>query len=615
MPEGRKSDWKPVPGYIMTRWAQEITPENVWTQYPRPQMKRETWLNLNGLWDYTIATKESDKPSFEGKILVPYPVESALSGVKRTLLPDQRLWYRRTFRIPEDWEGSRVLLHFGAVDWDATVWVNGHQVGVHRGGYLPFSFEITPHLAHGDNELIVAVWDPTDEHWQQKGKQVLHPKTIWYTAVSGIWQTVWLEPVPGTYLRRLKLTPDIDTASIEIIVSLVGKTEDTIVHASVIDEGIQIAAISAQAGQPLQVPIPHPHLWSPDDPHLYDLEIEIRQEGQDVDCVESYFGMRKFSMQPDAHGCLRMCLNNQPLFQFGPLDQGYWPDGLYTPPTEDAMRYDVEFTKQLGFNMLRKHIKVETARFYYDCDRLGLIVWQDMPNGGKVISDLYAIWVMLTGTGERRDDHWYWRAGRGEASSREDFRRELREMVDHLHNFACIGMWVPFNEGWGQFDAADVADWLKTYDPTRPVDHASGWFDQGGADFRSLHVYFKALKPEAPTEQRGVILSEFGGYTLKMDDHIWHPEANFGFRKFATSEELTDAYLDLLEGQLKPWIEQGLSAAVYTQTVDVEIEVNGFLTYDREVIKVDAERVAATHRELLALANRTTHPPGEAMFG
>jgi beta-galactosidase/beta-glucuronidase len=594
-------EWQPIPGNIMTRWAQDVSPKNTWTKYPRPQMRRQRWLNLNGLWDYAIAPREIENPSFEGKILVPFAVESALSGVKQSLLPDQRLWYRRTFTIPKDWGGNRILLHFGAVDWEATVWVNGHQLGVHRGGYLPFHYEVTPHLLEGENELIVAVWDPSDKGWQQKGKQVLHPKNIWYTAVSGIWQSVWLEPVPMTYLRRIKLTPDIDNECLKVEVSLVGNTEDTIVHTSVIDGGIQITAHSAEAGEKFCIPIPHPHLWSPDDPHLYELEIEIRREGQDVDCVESYFGMRHFSMEPDEQGRQRMCLNHQPLFQFGPLDQGYWPDGLYTPPTEEAMRYDVEFTKQLGFNMLRKHVKVEPARFYYDCDRLGIIVWQDMPNGGKPIGDLHAIWIMWTGKFGRRDDHWYWRAGRGDAESREDYRRELREMIDHLHNFACIGMWVPFNEGWGQFDAVVIADWIKSYDPTRAVDHASGWFDQGGNDFRSLHVYFKALKSEAPTHKRGVILSEFGAYTLKVNGHLWRPEANFGFRKFDNSEDLTDAYLELLETQLKPWIEQGLSGAVYTQTTDVEIEVNGYLTYDREVGKMDFEKVAEAHRKLIEI--------------
>ena len=310
--------------------------------------------------------------------------------------------------------------------------------------------------------------------------------------------------------------------------------------------------------------------------------------------------MRKFSLEKDEQGHLRLCLNNAPLFHYGPLDQGYWPDGLPTPPSAAAMRSDVEFLKQIGCNMLRKHIKVEPARFYYDCDRLGMIVWQDMPNGGKPVGDVLSFLAIMFGKLTRRDDRLYWRAGRSEQASRDNYWHELREMVDHLHNFACIGMWVPFNEAWGQFDANAVADWLRDYDPTRLVDHASGWFDQGGGDFRSIHTYFKALAPEDPDEKRGVILSEFGGYALKLDGHVWDPETEFGYKKFDSQEELTDAYVDLLETQLKPWIERGLSGAVYTQTTDVEIEVNGYLTYDRKIVKMDANRLKHIHQNLIS---------------
>ncbi|MCJ7702543.1 MAG: hypothetical protein MUO62_13250, partial [Anaerolineales bacterium] len=392
----------------------------------------------------------------------------------------------------------------------------------------------------------------------------------------------------------------------EISVSLDGPNSQHQVLATAFDGREQIGVASGDPGETLTMPIPNPTLWSPEHPHLYDLQVEVFHQGVRVDQVNSYFGMRKFSLGVDDLGRTRLCLNNKPLFQYGPLDQGYWPDGLHTPPSEEAMRSDVEFCKQMGFNMLRKHIKVEPARYYYDCDRLGIIVWQDMVNGGKPVGSLLSFLAIMFNCLRRSDTRFYWRAGRGRRASRRDYYREFKEMVDHLHNFACIGMWVPFNEAWGQFEAAKVAAWLKEYDPTRPVDHASGWFDQGGGDVRSIHTYFKALKPEASHQPpagsqdlgRGVILSEFGGYTLQLEGHIWNPETVFGYSKYDSPQALTEAYIDLIETQLKPWIKMGLSGAVYTQTSDVEIEVNGYLTYDRAVVKMDTERLAELHKSL-----------------
>ncbi len=583
-------NWQPVPGHIMTRWAKDVTPENTWREYPRPQMTRPDWLNLNGLWDYAIAVKTQDiAPDFHGQILVPFPIESALSGVKRPLRPGELLWYRRKFSIPSAWRGRRTLLHFGAVDWEAKVFVNGRTVGEHVGGYLPFWFDITDVLVNGDNELVVSVWDPTDTHWQQCGKQVREPKTIWYTAVSGIWQTVWLEPVPQTFIAGLKITPDVDAETVSVKVNLAGtQTGAGGVHIRVMEAGALIASGETDSAEAeIRVAIPNPKFWNPDSPHLYDLKVTAME-----DKVDTYFGMRKFSVDGG-----RLCLNNQPLFQFGPLDQGYWPDGLYTPPTDEAMRRDVELVKGLGCNMLRKHVKVEPARYYYYCDKIGLIVWQDMVSGGRAQTEWEAI-LSLVFNPRRCNDRAYRRFGRENAASREDFRRELGEMIDALHNFTCIGVWVPFNEGWGQFEAKAVGEWVRSYDPTRLVDHASGWFDQGGGDFTSRHIYNLALKPIPPKEGRAMVLTEFGGYSLKINGHLWNPSGEFGYKKFATPAALTEAYIYLLENELQPWVDTGLSAAIYTQTSDVEIEVNGYVTYDREVEKMDFVKVCAAHRGL-----------------
>jgi len=576
----------------MTRWAKDVTPENVWQEYPRPQMRRKDWLNLNGLWQYKIAPKEQNKVTeFNGQILVPFPIESALSGVKCPLRSDEQLWYRRMFSIPPTWCEKRVLLHFGAVDWETQVFVNSRLVGEHVGGYLPFWFDISDVLVKGGNELILSVWDPTDTHWQQRGKQVLKPKTIWYTAISGIWQTVWLEPVPQTYISSLKIIPDIDAGIVCIKVKLSGKKISVRrVRVRIADAGLLSAVGEMDPVETeMRIPLPRFKLWSPNSPNLYDVEAVAGE-----DKVDSYFGMRKFSMDRG-----RLCLNNVPIFQFGPLDQGYWPDGLYTPPSDEAMRQDIELVKSLGCNMLRKHVKVEPARFYYHCDKLGLIVWQDMPNGGSAANEI--LLYLSNKIGLRHKDRNYRRAGRVEAASRHDFKRELREMVDHLCNFTCIGMWVSFNEGWGQFDANKIANWLKDYDPTRPVDHASGWFDQQGGDCNSLHIYFRKLKGKRVGKRRATVLSEFGAYSLKINEHLWNPSAEFGYKKFGTRESLTKAYLDMIEAELKPWVAVGLSAAVFTQTTDVEDEVNGYVTYDREVEKMDLLEVREAHRGIFKM--------------
>ena len=594
-------------------------------EHPRPQMARPGWVNLNGWWDYAILEKVQPAPQeYTGQIRVPFPVESLLSGVQRPLLPEQRLWYRRTLADFRE-AGKRVLLHFGAVDYQCEVWVNGDRIGEHSGGYLPFTFDISAALKEGDNELVVAVWDPTDTGMQQRGKQVLQPKGIWYTAVSGIWQTVWLELVPEISIKNLKLIPRLDDDALTVEVRLRGAEgvtgleiaveafsdylnhspygvlcEDTETTEEKEQKTITIEKVSAatkKIGETIQLIIPEPHLWTPEDPHLYGLHIRLSWNDQTLDEVESYFAMRQFGLVKDDAGHLRFALNGQPLFLYGPLDQGFFPDGLYTPPSEEAMLYDIEYTRKIGCNLIRKHIKVEPLRWYYHCDRLGMIVWQDMPNGGLIDGEVIAFLSLSVGW-QRNDTRKLSRFGRADADNRKEYRSELQGMVDHLHNAACIAIWTPFNESWGQFQAKEIADWLKVYDPTRLIDHASGWFDQGGGDFQSKHIYFKKLYRPRP-DKRAFVISEFGGYSLKLTGHVWDEDKKFGYRFYDTPADLQDDYLRLLEEEVKPLIAKGLTAAVYTETTDVEIEINGFLTYDRMVEKMDEEVLRMAHEGVI----------------
>ena len=546
------------PARLQTRWASEVTPSRVHREYPRPQMVRTAWTNLNGAWDYAIRDSGAAQPTdFDGRILVPFPVESQLSGVMRWVTPDMRVWYRRTFALPDVPGNHRWLLHFGAVDWLTRVYVNGEQVGEHRGGYDPFSFDITDVLLpDGEQELVVSVWDPTDQSDQPRGKQVLEPHGIWYTAVTGIWQTVWLEVVPHGHITALKIVPDVDAGTVTVRVSTANTSANVRVQVvSAVDDRVVAGADSAN-GKPLRLNIPNAHQWSPDDPYLYRLYVRL----ETGDSVQSYFGMRKISVARAADGHRRLFLNNEPLFQFGPLDQGWWPDGLYTAATDAALRNDVEVTKQLGFNMVRKHVKVEPARWYYHCDRLGLMVWQDMPSGNNESEE-----------------------------GRENFGLELQKVVDALYNNPSIVMWVPFNEGWGQHDTERYVDWLKEYDPTRLVNNASGWSDRGVGDVSDIHRYPGPGMPQLEP-RRVAVLGEFGGLGLPLEGHLWVDRDNWGYRAYATREALGEAYSDLLY-QLRPLIGEGLAAAVYTQTSDVEIEVNGLLTYDRALEKLPADVV------------------------
>ncbi|HEV2207467.1 MAG TPA: glycoside hydrolase family 2 TIM barrel-domain containing protein [Verrucomicrobiae bacterium] len=575
----RAADWAPAKGPLQTRWAKDVSPSNAHPEYPRPQFERSEWLNLNGLWDFAIAPMDALQPAdFGSKILVPFPVESALSGVMKPVSDNERLWYRRTFELPRRWLSRRVLLNFGAVDFEATVWVNGRKVGQHRGGYDGFSFDITEALQpRGPNELVVSVIDPTDAGTQPRGKQVRHPNGIWYTSTSGIWQTVWLEPVSAAHFTALNIVPNVDDSSVSVqpmTTALLGGFE---VELSVRDGGHRVATVLAQPGRATALAIKDAKLWSPEDPHLYQVVASLKLGNRRVDRVESYFGMRKISLGKDEHGFTRLLLNNRPYFQFGPLDQGFWPDGIYTAPTDAALRFDIEMTKKLGFNLARKHVKVEPDRWYYWCDKLGLLVWQDMPSGDRFIGD--------------RDSD----ITRSPESASE-FEQELTALVDGRRNHPCIVMWVPYNEGWGQWNTAHVVDLIKNLDPSRLVDDASGWADRGVGDVNDMHRYPGPGAPQ-PEEKRAIVLGEFGGLGLPVSGHTWQAEKNWGYRSFTNSAALTSAYLDLVN-KLSPLIdEKGLSAAVYTQTTDVEVEVNGLMTYDRELVKMDWQKIAAANRE------------------
>lgn len=572
-----------------------------WPEYPRPQMARDHWQNLNGWWDYRFQHEDLPKPSkFDGKILVPFAPESALSGVERVLQPDEKLWYRREFDVSYSTE-QVVMLHFGAVDHSCQVWVNGQLVGDHWGGFLPFSFEITSALKEGQNELIVMVQDPTEAALHQKGKQRLQPGGIWYSSVSGIWQTVWLEVLPKLHIRALKITPSVDMGTLELKVEV---SDDALqqscqVIATASFEGEEAARASGSAKSQLVLHLPDARLWHPDHPFLYDLEVRLLAGESQTDQVRSYFAMRKFGKSKDEKGLWRFTLNNEPIFQYGPLDQGYFPDGLYTPPSEEAMLFDIEYAKKIGCNMIRKHVKVEPLRWYHACDKLGMIVWQDMPNGGRTTKDAVVLFTFTSGI-HRYDQHRFKRFGREDPHNREQFRAELQDMIEVLYNSPCIAVWVPFNESWGQFQAIRIGDWVKSLDPTRLVDHASGWFDQGGGDFQSRHVYIKKLSARV-ADERILAVTEFGGYTMQVDGHVYTESKRFGYGHYSNSAALTTAYLNLLEKQVKPLIPEGLCAAIYTQTTDIETEINGFLTYDRKVEKMDAAILRKAHRELIEM--------------
>jgi len=573
------AEWKPAAGPLMSRFAKDVHPDKVWTEYPRPQMVRREWQNLNGLWQFAVASRDALPPigkQLSEQILVPFPVESALSGVMRSA---ERVWYRRTFNVPKGWAGKHLILHFGAVDWDATVWVNGKKIGTHRGGYDPFEFDITEAInPAGAQELIVGVYDPTDAGTQPRGKQVRKPHGIWYTSTTGIWQTVWLEPVRDARATSLRIVPDLKAGIVRVTVFGTSAADGQAVRLTALSGNDPVATATGVIGQTIEIALPDAHPWSPADPFLYGLKVVVGDVERESDSVDSYFGMRDITIGKTAQGKTRLMLNGSFLFQYGPLDQGFWPDGLYTAPSDAAQKYDLELTKRLGFNMVRKHVKVEPERWYYWCDKMGLLVWQDMPSGDRSV---------LPGKGEIKRT----------ADSAQQFETELTRLVETHANHPSIVMWVVFNEGWGQYDTARVTRYVEELDPSRLVCGASGWNDMQVGDVHDIHVYPGPSSP-VPEDNRAAVLGEFGGLGLPLRGHTWQNEKNWGYRNLSSIEELNDGYLKLLDS-LRPLVaDPGLSAAVYTQTTDVEIEVNGLLTYDREVLKVDEHAAAAAAKRL-----------------
>jgi len=574
--------WKPVKGHIQTEWAALVNPAAPLPEYPRPQLVRPAWTSLNGLWDYSIAPRsQAAAPgTYEGAILVPFAAESALSGVGRTVGKDSVLWYHRTVVLSPALRRGRVLLHFGAVDWQAEVFVNGRSAGIHEGGYDPFTFDITTLLDKGSKQDIkIRVWDPTDDGPQPRGKQVKRPGSIWYTPVTGIWQTVWLEGVPQLFVESTRQTPDIDAHTITVAARLNKPAPGARLLVSAWNGSAKVAEQEVSAGDSAVLTLPAPRLWSPQHPFLYDLRISVIASGKAGDFVKSYFAMRKISLGLDAAGVERMQLNNQPLFQYGPLDQGWWPDGLYTPPTEAALKFDIDRLKSMGFNMIRKHIKVEPARYYSYCDQAGMLLWQDMPSG-----DLGNKWENRPGVLDRATNR------NRTPESEGYYRKEWNAIMTALYNYPCIVVWTPFNEAWGQFKTAEISEWTKRKDPTRLVNSASGGNFYETGDMVDLHNYPHPAMPRAEIfgRKRAVVLGEFGGLGLPVEGHTWKSSNNWGYQTFKTSAELFARYTTFTN-RLRELIQAGLSAAVYTQTSDVEVETNGFMTYDRKVIKMPVD--------------------------
>ncbi|OQP45573.1 beta-galactosidase [Niastella yeongjuensis] len=587
---------KPDAGHIMTSWAEKVDPQQPLPDYPRPQLVRSTWLNLNGQWQYAVlpAAEQNIPTAYAGKILVPFAIESALSGVTKTVGKESALWYQRSVAVPAAFKNKRVLLHFGAVDWLCDVYINGKKVGTHQGGYDPFSIDITSALnKSGNQQLAVRVWDPSDEGPQPRGKQVKNPNGIWYTPVTGIWQTVWLEGVPQSYISSIKQTPDIDKSVIRVSAQVENAQPGDQVLIAAYHGTEKITEQTTTPGAEVALSISNPELWSPSHPFLYDLKVSLLQKNKKTDDISSYFAMRKISVGTDNNGIQRMLLNNEFVFQYGPLDQGWWPDGLYTAPTDEALKYDIEQTKAMGFNMIRKHVKVEPARWYNYCDKLGMLVWQDMPSG-----DLGNRWESRPGIYGKATDK------NRSAESESSYRNEWRAIMDKLYNFPSIVVWVPFNEGWGQFKTKDIVQATRQQDPSRLVNSASGGNFEPVGHIIDLHNYPEPLMPDPSLfgSKQVLVLGEFGGLGLPIEGHTWQQKNNWGYVSFKNNDELLQRYEEFVN-RIPNLIKAGLSAAVYTQTTDVEVETNGLMTYDRKVIKMPVATLNKVHSKLYETAS------------
>tara|TARA_B100001057_G_scaffold41396_1_gene37112 strand:- start:237 stop:2105 length:1869 start_codon:yes stop_codon:yes gene_type:complete len=599
--------WKALEGKIMSQWAKTVNPENVWQEYPRPQFERAYWKNLNGLWDYAILkTNEIQPKRYQGKILVPFSFESPLSGVGKNIKPEDKMWYRKNFEIPKNWSGKDVVIHFEAVDYKSAVWVNDILVGSHKGGFDRFSFNITPYLKpNGLQKIVLAVEDATNFSSQPRGKQQINASGIYYTPVSGVWQTVWLEAVSSeAYIKEVKTTTNIDENTVTLIpLSNQSLGSGYMVRTTVFFNGEKVTSGEIKPNMPLTLKIDTPKLWSPDHPHLYDVSMSlINPSGTEIDRVESYFGMRKISL--DNHkGVKYLFLNNVPLFHYGTLDQGWWPDGLLTPPSDKAMRYDIEMTKAMGFNMIRKHVKIEPDRWYYHCDKLGIMVWQDMPSYNRLVlktkeemektkrkDKIYNALERI----HREDDDLNRRS-----EDAAQFEWELRRMVNIHYNAPSIVMWIPFNEGWGQYDTCRITDFVKKLDPDRLVNPTSGWTLRPCGDIYDIHTYHVDLTVPPTALDRATVVGEFGGIGYPINENLWNPEMrNWGYQTYYNTEDLLKNYIYKFNQILEMKEKNGLSAAVYTQTTDVEGEINGLMTYDRKVTKMPPETLQELHSKL-----------------
>ena len=598
-------NWTPAGNRIKTKWAEEVSPTNAHPEYPRPQMLRPEWKSLNGLWDYAVTPKSEARPkTFDGKILVPFAIESSLSGVGKALTPDDALWYSTTFSVPSNWKGKRLILNFDAVDWKAEVFVNDIKVGSHTGGYTRFSLDVTPYVKNGSNSLVVRVEDASDNDFQPRGKQVKEPRGIWYTSVSGIWQSVWIEPVAPAHITDYNVVSSVADKAINVTVDAAGVQEGDVVKVFLLDGGIGYSTETANAAKPaadgmysvlasgMAVPggtvtlnVRNPKLWSPESPYIYGLDIQILRAGKVIDRVAAYAPMREVSAYRKNGNTLLMGLNGEGLFQLGPLDQGWWPDGLYTAPTDEALKFDIQKTKDFGFNMIRKHVKVEPDRWYYYCDQLGMIVWQDMPS--FAVSKKWGMYYY----GEGED----WPAS---PEAKANYYKEWGEILNQFKKFQCIAVWVPFNEAWSQFDTKDVVAFTKRTDPTRLVNQSSGGsWEEGVGDILDNHHY---PYPAFRMWDKNMInvLGEYGGIGFPVQGHLWQADKNWGYVQYKSGDEVLAEYADFAE-QLKQLIKQGCSAAVYTQTTDVEIEVNGLMTYDRKVIKMDENKLRAVNEGII----------------